>query len=414
MKLEQLLGIEYPLIQAPMAGVQGSALALAVCGAGALGSLPCALLSKAELRSELAALSAGTRRPFNVNFFCHARPVPDAAREAAWRAALAPYYAELGLDIGAIAAAPERAPFDAEVAEIVSEFRPAVVSFHFGLPAPELLARVRGWGAKVLSSATTLEEARWLEAHGADAIIAQGLEAGGHRGMFLSADLTTQIGTFALLPQLVRALRVPVIAAGGIADAQGVAAARAGRRGRAGRHRVPAVSGGDHAARASRRAREPARDAHRAHRSVQRAPGAQHRQPLDPRARPTRRAGARVSRGRRRDRAAARQGGEPGQRGLLAALVGPERERLQRALRQRDHAHADRRSLTDHRKSTNRASCPVLCFALRSQRDNLLQTCVPARDAARRYVRMRTRVAFVWESRDRWDSFAPHEAPVLS
>ena len=225
--LQALLGIDIPLIQAPMAGVQGSALAIAVSNAGALGSLPCAMLTPEALRGELQALRAGTQRPFNVNFFCHTPPVPDPIREAAWRAALAPFYAEAGIDIAAVPAGAARVPFSAEAADLLEAFRPAVVSFHFGLPAPELVQRVKGWGARVLSSATTVEEALWLEAHGADAIIAQGLEAGGHRGMFLTDDLTTQMGTFALLPQVVRAVSVPVIAAGGIADAAGVAAAMA-------------------------------------------------------------------------------------------------------------------------------------------------------------------------------------------
>jgi len=219
------LGTELPIIQAPMAGVQGSTLAMAVSNAGALGSLPCAMLAGDALRSELAALAAGTRAPYNVNFFCHAPPLADAAREAAWRGALAPYYQELGVDAGAVPAGPARPPFGREAAELLEAVRPAVVSFHFGLPPPELLARVRGWGAKILSSATTVDEARWLEAQGVDAVIAQGLEAGGHRGMFLSDELTRQLGTIALLPQVLRAVRVPVIAAGGIADAKGVAAA---------------------------------------------------------------------------------------------------------------------------------------------------------------------------------------------
>jgi nitronate monooxygenase len=227
MTLQRLLGVELPIIQAPMAGVQGSALAIAACNAGGLGSLPCAMLSLDAMRNELAAIKAQTDKPCNVNFFCHAPLEPNAQREAAWRAALAPYFAELGIDAAGIAAGPGRMPFSAEAAELLGEFKPAVVSFHFGLPAPGLLARVKSWGAKVLSSATTVAEARWLEAHGADAIIAQGLEAGGHRGTFLSEDLSTQVGTFALLPQIVRAVSLPVIAAGGIADAQGVAAAMA-------------------------------------------------------------------------------------------------------------------------------------------------------------------------------------------
>src|SRR5690349_4340700 len=215
-----LLGTTLPVIQAPMAGTQGSALAIATCNGGGLGSLPAALFSIDKLRSEVAAIRAQTRAPFNMNFFCHSPPTPDAAREAAWRTALAPYYAEYGIDAASIPAGPLRMPFNDEAARVVEEVRPAVVSFHFGLPAPDLLARVRAAGAKILSSATTLEEARWLEANGADAIIVQGLEAGGHRGHFLSDDLTKQVGTFALLPQVVRAVRVPVIAAGGIADRQ--------------------------------------------------------------------------------------------------------------------------------------------------------------------------------------------------
>lgn len=210
-----------------MAGAQGSPLAIAVCNAGGLGALPCAMLSTEGLRAELAAIRAATDRPFNVNFFCHTPPRPDAQREAAWRALLAPYYRECGIDPDGVAAGPGRAPFSAEAAEVLAEFRPRVVSFHFGLPAAGLLARVRALGAKVLSSATTVDEARWLEAHGVDAIIAQGSEAGGHRGNFLTDDLTTQAGTFALLPQVVRAVKLPVIAAGGVADAKGVAAAMA-------------------------------------------------------------------------------------------------------------------------------------------------------------------------------------------
>jgi nitronate monooxygenase len=227
MRLSQLLGTELPLIQAPMAGVQLSALAAAVSNAGGLGSLPCAMLAPDGMRKELNALRAATKKPFNVNFFCHTPPAPDEARERAWRAKLAPFYREYGIDPEKIASGPGRMPFSAEAAAVLDEFEPAVVSFHFGLPAAELLKRARAHGAKILSSATTVEEARWLEAQGVDAIIAQGIEAGGHRGMFLSKDLSTQLGTFALLPQVVRAVKLPVIAAGGIADAQGVAAAMA-------------------------------------------------------------------------------------------------------------------------------------------------------------------------------------------
>lgn len=227
MTLQQFLGIDLPIIQAPMAGVQGSALAVAVSNAGGLGSLPCAMLAPEAMRKELAAIKAQTGKPFNVNFFCHAPPVASAEREAAWRAALAPYYKEYGIDADAIPIGPGRAAFSAETADVLGEFKPAVVSFHFGLPAAELLARVKAWGSKILASATTIEEALWLEARGVDAVIAQGFEAGGHRGIFLSGDLTSQVGTMALLPQVLQAVKLPVIAAGGIADAGGVAAAMA-------------------------------------------------------------------------------------------------------------------------------------------------------------------------------------------
>jgi nitronate monooxygenase len=225
MTICDLFGIDIPIIQAPMAGVQGSALAIAVSNAGALGSLPCALLTVDAMRQELAAIRTQTTKPFNVNFFCHASPDRNDPRLAAWGTVLANYARELGVDLSAVADGPGRGAFDAEAAEALTEFEPRVVSFHFGLPSADLVTRVRRWGAKIVSSATTVEEARWLESNGVDAIIAQGLEAGGHRGMFLSSDVATQVGTFALLPQVVDAVRVPVIAAGGIATQEGVAAA---------------------------------------------------------------------------------------------------------------------------------------------------------------------------------------------
>ena len=224
---KHVLGAELPILQAPMAGVQDSALAIAVSNAGGLGAIPCAMLDAATMQSELIAMRAATDRPFNLNFFCHTPPASDEARERRWREVLAPYYDEFDLAAADIGDTPSRAPFDEAAASLVEEFRPAVVSFHFGLPSPALLARVRRTGARVLASATTVAEARWLDARGVDAIIAQGLEAGGHRGMFLDVDATTQLGTIALLPQVVSAVGVPVIAAGGIADAKGVAAAMA-------------------------------------------------------------------------------------------------------------------------------------------------------------------------------------------
>jgi nitronate monooxygenase len=223
--LRELLGIELPIIQAPMAGIQGSDLAIAVSNAGGLGSLPCATLGPDVMRTELSAIRSKTNKPFNVNFFCHTSPQLDSARETVWREVLSPYYKEFEIDPAAISAGPGRTPFDAEAAQVLEELKPPVVSFHFGLPSASLLAKVKALGSTILSSATTVAEARWLEAQGVDAVIAQGSEAGGHRGMFLSEDVTTQVGTFALLPQIVNAVKVPVIAAGGIADAKGVAAA---------------------------------------------------------------------------------------------------------------------------------------------------------------------------------------------
>ena len=186
MSLFANLGLQLPVIQAPLAGVQDSRLALAVCAAGGLGSLPAAMLSLDQLLSELATLKAGTERPWNVNFFAHTPPAPDPAREAAWRQALAPYYREFGIDPESIPPGAGRMPFSHAAADLVEEFRPAVVSFHFGLPADDFLQRVRASGARIIASATTVDEARWLAVRGVDAVIAQGLEAGGHRGHFLS------------------------------------------------------------------------------------------------------------------------------------------------------------------------------------------------------------------------------------
>ncbi|WP_374653868.1 NAD(P)H-dependent flavin oxidoreductase [Dongia sp.] len=234
-RLTSLFGIDHPILQAPMAGPCYADMAVAVAEAGGLGALPTATFTPEQARAELQIIRQQTARPINLNFFCHRPPDIDAAREAGWRARLKPFYEEFGIDPTAPIPASNRAPFNDALCQLVEEFRPRVVSFHFGLPDEPLLARVRATGARIISSATTVEEALWLEAHGADAIVAQGAEAGGHRGIFLgnaaldNADpldiAGTQAGTMALVPQVVDAVKVPVIAAGGIADARGIAAA---------------------------------------------------------------------------------------------------------------------------------------------------------------------------------------------
>ena len=225
--MHSLFRTSHPLIQAPMAGVQDWRLAAAVCEAGGLGSVPAGMLNAQGLEEQLTQLSAATNKPWNVNFFCHTSPAPNPEGEQRWVDALQPFYDEFAADTSAIANGPSRQPFDEDSAAVLERFRPAVVSFHYGLPDPALLARVKATGARVLSSATTVEEAIWLAENGTDGVIAQGLEAGGHRGHFLSDDLSLQQGTLSLLPQIADAISLPVIAAGGIATPAGVRAARA-------------------------------------------------------------------------------------------------------------------------------------------------------------------------------------------
>jgi nitronate monooxygenase len=224
-RLLDLIKTEFPIIQAPMAGVMDAELVIAAAQGGALGSLPCATISAEKAREQINIIHQRVSAPVNMNFFCHQAQDADARQEAGWKKRLVAYYAELGLDPAAPFSAANRAPFDAAMCALVEELKPEVVSFHFGLPDPELLERVKAAGCLVIASATIVREAVWLEEHGVDAIIAQGAEAGGHRGMFLTENIAEQPGTFALVPQVVDAVRVPVIAAGGIADGRGIAAA---------------------------------------------------------------------------------------------------------------------------------------------------------------------------------------------
>ena len=224
-RLIDLLGLEHPIIQAPMAGCNGSALAAAAGQGGAMASLPCAMLSPDKIRAEVGVIRQQTSSPLNLNFFCHMPPEPAPGRQLVWRARLTEYYDELGIEDTEPAAGPARKPFDEAACDLVEDLKPEVISFHFGLPDAGLVARVKALGIRILSSATTSSEAEWLAANGCDAIIAQGYEAGGHRGIFLDDRVTSQPGTMALVPQVVDAVEVPVIAAGGIADGRGIAAA---------------------------------------------------------------------------------------------------------------------------------------------------------------------------------------------
>jgi nitronate monooxygenase len=224
-RIIELFKTEFPIVLAPMAGVMDADLVIAAAQGGALGSLPCAMLSAEKAREQVNIIRQRVSAPVNMNFFCHQPVDADPAREAGWKKQLEAYHQELGLDPAAPFTAANRAPFDAASCEVVEELKPEVVSFHFGLPDQALLKRVKAAGCLVMGSATIVREAIWLEENGADIIIAQGAEAGGHRGMFLTENIAEQPGTFALVPQVVDAVKVPVIAAGGIADGRGIAAA---------------------------------------------------------------------------------------------------------------------------------------------------------------------------------------------
>jgi nitronate monooxygenase len=224
-RLLDLFKIEVPIVQAPMAGAQDADIMIGAAQGGALASLACALIPVEKAREQISIVRQRVTAPLNMNFFCHKAVDTNAGQEARWRKRLTPYFRELGLDPDTSIPGANRAPFDAAMCELVEELKPEVVSFHFGLPDKALLKRVKDAGCLVMSSATIVREAVWLEQNGADVIIAQGAEAGGHRGMFLTESVANQPGTFALVPQVVDAVRVPVVAAGGIADGRGIAAA---------------------------------------------------------------------------------------------------------------------------------------------------------------------------------------------
>lgn len=224
MDAKEFFGVRRPIIQSPMAGVQDSSLTIAVSNAGGMGSLPCAMLSREQIVDELEIITRATSYPFNLNFFCHTAPVHNAGREARWRQALQSFFTEYDLDINETGASFARQPFSQDIIDAIEPFNPPVLSFHFGLPAPKLIKHAKAWGAIIIASATTVKEALWLEANGADAVIAQGLEAGGHRGLFLSTDITTQVASLSLITQTLSAVNIPVIAAGGFSNAKDVGA----------------------------------------------------------------------------------------------------------------------------------------------------------------------------------------------
>ncbi|MGI4880772.1 MAG: NAD(P)H-dependent flavin oxidoreductase [Janthinobacterium lividum] len=226
MSLINRLALSVPIVQAPMAGVSTPVLAAAVSNEGALGSIGVGATDVAGARAMIAELRARTSRPFNVNLFVHGTPQADVAREAAWLASLAPVFAAFGAKPPAALRTIYRSfADDPHMLMLLLETKPRVISFHFGLPPAETLSALRDAGILLLATATNLGEARRIEAAGIDGIVAQGIEAGGHRGVFDPAEPDNALGTVALTRLLVRETSLPVIAAGGIMDGAGIAAA---------------------------------------------------------------------------------------------------------------------------------------------------------------------------------------------
>jgi nitronate monooxygenase len=220
----QLFGLTHPIVQAPMSGFTPATLVAAVCNAGGMGSIGCVGQPLDVVREQVAAVRQTTNRPFNLNFFAHTSPRASPEATARMQARLAPYFGEF--ELGPVPEPKDLfSSFNAELLDLVLELRPRAVSFHFGLPEATAVQRLKDAGCIILSTATTVAEARSLEESGADVIIAQGVDAGGHRGSFSGSPGAGMIGTMALVPQIVDAVGVPVIAAGGIGDGRGIAAA---------------------------------------------------------------------------------------------------------------------------------------------------------------------------------------------
>src|SRR3954451_1857330 len=221
-----LVGLEHPIVQAPMAGVSTPELAAAVSNAGALGSIGIGASSVSQARQMIEATRARTTKPFNVNVFCHPVARRDAEREAAWLAHLAPLFREFGTEVpDSVNEIYKSYLADEEAFRLLMETRPPVVSFHFGLPEATQLAAFRDTGIKTMATATNPDEAAQIEAAGIDVIVAQGIEAGGHRGMFDTEAHDSALSTAVLVSLLTRQVSRPVLAAGGIMDGRGIRAA---------------------------------------------------------------------------------------------------------------------------------------------------------------------------------------------